>query len=42
MLDGYLPALAHDPEQNRFQSADGDGCCDMACDLTAFVAGPGR
>ncbi len=40
MLDVHLPTLAHDRDLFRFRNSD--GCCDMACDLTAFVAGPGR
>ncbi|MEW2496130.1 hypothetical protein AB0942_21750 [Streptomyces nodosus] len=42
MLDVYLPSLAHDRDLTRFQVADGDGYCDMVCDLTEFISGLGE
>lgn len=37
LLDVYLPSLAYDRDLPRFRSADGDGYCDMVCDVTEFV-----
>ncbi|MFJ2021754.1 hypothetical protein [Streptomyces nodosus] len=42
MLDAYLPSLAHDHDLSRFRVADGDGYCDVVCDLTEFISGLGE
>ncbi|MEV5984941.1 hypothetical protein AB0L85_07940 [Streptomyces sp. NPDC052051] len=40
MLDVYLPGLAYERDLTRYRVADGDGYCDMVCDVTELIGGP--